>query len=95
LCFEKICAALNRGWLLQFRIFGLRFLQDENVDVGVFPGRKKILIRSFRFFGVALNGVGATKLKKRKRSSRRIKNNSWMVTHFLELRRCFLSLTKR
>ncbi len=40
--------------LLQLRVLRFGFLQDGDVGVGVFPEGEKILVRCFRFSGVAL-----------------------------------------
>src|SRR5437763_1513583 len=34
---------------LQFRVFGLAFLQDRDIGVGIFPERKKIVVGGFCF----------------------------------------------
>jgi hypothetical protein len=44
--------------LLQLRVLRLGFLQYGDVGVGVFPEGEEVLVGSFRFGGVAGEGVG-------------------------------------
>ena len=48
---------------MHFGVFGLGFLQDRKVGVGVFPEREEFLIGGFCFGGVALHVIGAAQLK--------------------------------
>src|SRR5437868_15325428 len=78
---------------LQLCVLRLGLLQDGNVGVGVFPERKEVLIGALCFGCVAVHCVGATKLKLRERTQRKIKHDTAMVQKLLELSRCRLTLT--
>jgi hypothetical protein len=58
--FDPRVFARRKDWfpLLQLGVLRFGFLQDGDVGVGVFPEGKEILISSFRFGGVAGEGVG-------------------------------------
>ena len=62
--------------LLQLRVFSLGLFVDGNVGVGVFPEGEEVLIRGFRFGGVALHGVSATELKMGKSADGRVRHNA-------------------
>jgi len=51
------------GELLQLRLFRFSFFQDQDVGVGGFPEGEEILVRTFRFGGVACHHIGATELE--------------------------------
>ena len=48
--------------LLQFRVLGLRLLQDGDVRVGVLPQREEILVFDSSVGGVLLENVGDPRL---------------------------------
>jgi len=54
-------SARRRSMQLQILRFG--FLEDRDIGVGVFPEREKILICRLGFRSVALQHIGAGKLK--------------------------------
>src|SRR5215470_567539 len=81
-----------RNQSLQLGVFGFGLLQDGDVEVGVFPEVKEILIGRFCLGGVTLHGVGAAELKMSKSTDRRVPYDSAMVEDFLKLCRCLATL---
>ncbi len=51
-----------RAYSLQFGVLGLGFFQDGNIGVGIFPGRKEVLVSCFRFGFISLQRVGPSQI---------------------------------
>jgi len=62
--FSRI-AHVKQSDSFQLGVLGFRSNEDENIGVGIFPEREKILIRRTGFGGVTLHGVGSADLKMR------------------------------
>src|ERR1017187_10230011 len=80
--------------LLQLSVLRFGLLKDGNVGVGVFPEDKEILIGGFRLCGIALQGVGASKLQMRQRTYGVADYDPAMVENFLELSGGFGALVR-
>jgi hypothetical protein len=80
--------------LSQLRVLGLGFFKDGNIGVGLPPEREEVLIGNSCFGSVALQGVGATKLKMGKCTDGCIHNHTAMVEYFLKLGGGFSTLMR-
>jgi len=61
-----------QSWLLQLRVFRLRFFQDGDVGVGVFPEGEKVLVGGFGFRSVPRESVSTRKAEVSKCAERKI-----------------------
>ena len=59
----------DRHYLLELGVFGLGFLEGEEVRVSVFPCGEEVLIGGAGFGGVVLQGVGASEAELQKASA--------------------------
>jgi len=76
---------------LQIRIFGLGLLQNWYARVGIFPQRKKILIRRARLRRVARLRIRSPQLQMRQHAAYRSPDGAPMIQQLLELRGGFIS----
>lgn len=77
---------------MEFGIFRLRFFQDRNVRVGVFPKGKEILVGGARLCCITLRSIGTGQANVRQRVDGIYSTQGAMVENLLELGNCLLSL---
>ena len=73
---------------MQLRVLRLGLLQDGDVGVGVFPEGEEVLVSGFGFGGVALQGIGSSKLEMGECAEWEVQHKAAMVEELLELSRC-------
>ena len=71
--------------LLQLRVLRFGFLQDLDIEVGVFPDVEEILIGGASFSRVAGQYIGPAKLQMRQRAQRQVEYDAAVINNLLDL----------
>ena len=78
--------------LLQFGVFGLGLFQDWHIGVGIFPGRKEVLVGRLGFGFIALQRIGPSRSQPGQRIELAGRINAAMIQNLLIFGRCFRAI---
>src|SRR6185295_4333997 len=81
--------------LLQLRGLRFGFLQNRDVDVGIFPDVEEILIGAASFSRIAGQYIGPAKLQMRQRAQRQVEYDAAVIDNLLKFSRGGSSVASR